>query len=126
MYRPRANLHNLDSDFATYLDFEYQAEIEAQQRFKDGLVGEGFSSVEHMRHTLSQESEGELRTRLYCAEEEADDCRQRAVQPDISPEDSFEALVEALLLETRMHMIESVLEEKRVAAGLEISKGKEI
>lgn len=126
MYRPRANLYNLDSDFATYLDFEYQAEIEANTRFKDGLVGEGFSSVEHMRHTLSQETEGELRTRLYCAEEEADDYLQRAVQPDISPEDSFEALVEALLLETHMHMIESVLEEKRVATGLEINKGKEI
>lgn len=113
MYRPRANLYNLDSDFATYLDFEYQAEIEANTRFKDGLVGEGFSSVEHMRHTLSQETEGELRTRLYCAEEEADDYLQRAVQPDISPEDSFEFLVQSMVIEERMRVYDEVIDEFR-------------
>nr|DAO41917.1 MAG TPA: hypothetical protein [Caudoviricetes sp.] len=123
MYRPKVNLHNLDSDFSTYLDFEYHAEIEANARFKDGLVGEGFSSVEHMQHTLSQESEGELRTRLSLAEEQADDLRQKAVQPNISPEDSFDALVEALVLEEYMIMIERILEDKQVAAGLEINKG---
>lgn len=123
MYRPKVNLHNLDSDFATYLDFEYQAEIEANTRFKNGLVGEGFSSVEHMQNTLSQESEGELRTRLSLAEEQADDLRQKAVQPDISPETSFDALVEALVLEEHMIMIERILEDKRVAAGIEINKG---
>lgn len=123
MYRPKVNLHNLDSDFATYLDFEYQAEIEANTRFKNGLVGEGFSSVEHMQNTLSQESEGELRTRLSLAEEQADDLRQKAVQPNISPEDSFDALVEALVLEEHMIMIERILEDKQVAAGLEINKG---
>lgn len=124
MYRPRVNLHSLDSDFSTYLDFEYYAEIEANIRFKDGLVGECFSSVEQMRHTFTQESEDELRARLLSAEKEAESLRQEAVQPDISPEDSFEALVAALTLESYMLMIESVLEEKRVAAGLEISKEK--
>jgi len=91
--------------------FKQAAMKEAKERFNGLLAEESFDSVEQLKETLREYGEVELYERAFFMESEADDLLERAGDPDISPEESFELLTQSMLLEERMRVYDEVIEE---------------
>lgn len=113
MFQPAKNFHQTCMDMAEYAVFKQAARKEAQERFNALLAEESLDSEEQLKETLREYGEVELYERAFLIEQDASDLLERAVDPDISPEDSFEFLVQSMLLEERLRVYDEVIEELR-------------
>lgn len=113
MYRPTKNLSQIQDDYIEREVFETAATHEAQARFKAGLKKGGYNSVEAMMDALRGEAETDLESQSADMELEAEELRFQATNPTISPEDSFEFLVQSMVIEERMRVYDEVIDEFR-------------
>ena len=113
MYIPTQNYSKASINPAEREAFRQAARKEAKERFNALLAEESFESEEQLKETLREYGEVELCERAYFIEEDADDLLERAGDPDISPETSFEFLVQSMVLEERLRVYDEVIEELR-------------
>lgn len=113
MFQPAKNFHQTWMNMAEYTVFNQAARKEAKERFNALLAEESFESEEQLKETLREYGEVELCERAYFIEEDAADLLERAGDPDISPETSFEFLVQSMALEERLRVYDEVIEELR-------------
>lgn len=111
MYRPTKNLSQIQDDYLEREVFERVATHEAQARFKAGLKKEGYNSVEAMMEALRGEVETDLESQSADMELEAEELRFQATNPAISPEKSFELLVQAIEVEETINVFNILLSE---------------
>lgn len=113
MFQPAKNFHQTWMNAAECAVFKQAAMKEAQERFNGLLAEENFESEEQLKETLREYGEVELYERAFLMEQDADDLLERAGDPDISPEESFELLAQSMVLEERMRVYDEVIEELR-------------
>lgn len=113
MFQLTKNFHQTWMNMAECAVFKQAAMKEAQKRFNGLLAEEGFDSEEQLKEALRPEGEVELYERAFLMESDADDLLERAGDPDISPEDSFEFLVQSMVIEERMRVYDEVIDEFR-------------
>lgn len=111
MYKPTKNFHQTWMNMVECAVFKQAAMKEAQERFNALLSEESFESEERLKETLLEYGEVELYERAFLMESDADDLLERAGAPDISPGDSFELLVQSMLLEERVRVYDEVIDE---------------
>lgn len=113
MYIPTQNYSKASINPAEHEAFKQAAMKEAQERFNALLSEESFESEERLKETLREYGEVELYERAFLMESDADDLLERAGDPDISPETSFEFLVQSMVLEERLRVYDEVIKELR-------------
>ena len=109
MFQPSKNFHHTWMNMAECAVFKQAAMKEAKERFNGLLAEESFDSVEQLKETLREYGEVELYERAFFMESEADDLLERAGDPDISPETSFEFLVSAFMQEEIARVFDATL-----------------
>lgn len=115
MFQPAKNFNQTWMNMEECAVFKQSAMKEAKERFNGLLAEEDFDSEEQLKEMLREYGKAELYERAYIMEADADDLLERAGDPDISPEESFELLTQSMVLEERMRVYDEVLEEMEVA-----------
>ena len=113
MFQLTKNFHQTWMNMAECAVFKQAAMKEAQERFNGLLAEEGFDSEEQMKEALRLEGETELYERAYVIESDASHLLERAGDPDISPEESFEFLVQSMTFEEHLRVYDEVIAELR-------------
>lgn len=114
MYKPENNLHEIRHDRAARKIFEAEAEKEARRAFEEVyLKKQDCNSVEELEEILQKECEQNLRATVQFMRERAGAAYCEAFEPCIAPEDSFEFLVQSMVIEERMRVYDEVIDEFR-------------
>ena len=96
MYKPEANLFNIRNNWEAREVFEEEALKKANKEFGEFcLIRTGFNSADELKESLRKEPEQDLRMSILTLRDEAVELFYDAMEPNLSPEDSFGSLVDA-------------------------------
>ena len=111
MFKPTKNLSQVWYRLAEREEFEAEALKQAKIQFEKELKDEDYRSVEDYKSYLKEEFEdGDIAHDMYELQEERDDEQVRAGNPDITPEQSFNRLVESYVKDLYVQAHWQVLE----------------
>lgn len=95
MFKPTQNLAQVWHDFNKRKEFEDAAWAKAKEEFLKELLDEEYRSVADYKEFLKEFTEADINHDIIELQEERDDLQVMAGHPDISPERSFDRLVES-------------------------------
>lgn len=112
MYRPDSNLFNIRNNWEAREVFEEEALKEADDAFpKSCLLRTGFNSADELKESLRKEPEQDLRMSILTLRDEAVELFYDAMEPNLTPEDSFGSLVDAHVVGKYIQVYGEVIEE---------------
>lgn len=112
MYRPTKNLSQIQDDYLEREVFEEEALKKANKEFgKLCWIRTGFNSADELKESLRKEPEQDLRMSILTLRDEAVELFYDAMEPNLTPEDSFGLLVDAHVVGKHIQVCGEVIAE---------------